>query len=316
MKVREALQMGYKMLRLKTTSPDRVKDEDIHFECDLILASLLNWERHRLYTNPDYELDFKTVDSYISLLIRRAKNEPLQYLIGKREFMGLDFIVDNRVLIPRCDTEALVEFVIGYVGKLRKTHGKKDPDCCNSLAIYNSEAIQILDIGTGSGAIAVSLAKYIPDSFVTATDISGDALSVARENARNNGVEDRLKFVLSDLFEGFGSHRGNDTGRFHIIVSNPPYIPKSDISHLMPEVRDFEPIAALDGGKDGLDFYRRIAAKSPDFLKPHGLLAFEVGYGQAEQVAAILKSTGRFGNVVSERDLSGINRVVAAELIN
>ena len=206
--------------------------------------------------------------------------------------MGLNFYVNEDVLIPRPDTEVLVEYVISY--------GK-------NLSIGPST---ILDIGTGSGAIAVSLAKYIDKAKVTAVDIHAGALLVAKKNAATHGVAHRIELVQGDLFTPLMDFKVKP--KFDIIVSNPPYIPRDDIGGLEAQVKDFEPLQALDGGRDGLDFYRRLAKDAPAFLKDDGLWAVEVGYNQAHQVAAILKEQGSYNSIDFIKDLSGYNRVVVA----
>jgi len=238
-------------------------------------------------------LDADIQKAYAERLDRRLRNEPVQYITGRREFMGLDFIVSRDVLIPRCDTEILAEYVINELKGRR--------------------SVRILDLGTGSGAIAVSIAKYIRDALVIGVDISPGALKVAKHNSSMHGTADRVSFICGDLFKPLAG--GHYQGYFDAIVSNPPYIPSNDIVTLMPEVRDYEPKTALDGGPDGLGFYRRIIAEAPLYLKPGGLVAVEMGYGQAGEVEGIFASAGRYGPVRLLQDLSGIERVAAAWII-
>jgi release factor glutamine methyltransferase len=216
--------------------------------------------------------------------VRRAKREPLQYILGSQEFMGLDFQVSPAVLIPRHDTEVLV------------TEAAKRG--CGSRSI--------LDIGTGSGCVAIALAKALPEAQVLSVDISGEALAVARDNAQRNGVS--VEFVEGSLLEPFTGRR------FDMIVSNPPYIPAADLDTLQQEVRGYEPLSALDGGADGLDFYRRITQAAPDYLNPGGWLLFEVGAGQAPQVLELLGAGGLGKESFTVLDPAGIERVVGGRL--
>ena len=200
--------------------------------------------------------------------------------------MELDFFVKEGVLIPRPDTETLVEEII-------------------ELCKNKSEQINILDIGTGSGAITVSLAKYIENSKVMSFDISDIPLEVGKINAINNEVDNKIEFVKSDVFSAI-----KDTEKqFDVIVSNPPYIPKKDIETLHTQVKDYEPYNALEGGEDGLDFYRQITKESIDYLKQGGILAYEVGHDQAEDVSEIMKSYG-YTKIYKKKDIQGIDRVV------
>ena len=261
-------------------------------EAGMLMAHLLDCPRHYLYTDRNRVLTHEEIKDYFEMVDKRVKGTPIHYIIGYREFMGLNFYVNEDVLIPRPDTEVLVEYVISY--------GK-------NLSIGPST---ILDIGTGSGAIAVSLAKYIDKAKVTAVDIHAGALLVAKKNAATHGVAHRIELVQGDLFTPLMDFKVKP--KFDIIVSNPPYIPRDDIGGLEAQVKDFEPLQALDGGRDGLDFYRRLAKDAPAFLKDDGLWAVEVGYNQAHQVAAILKEQGSYNSIDFIKDLSGYNRVVVA----
>lgn len=213
----------------------------------------------------------------------RLENMPLGYIFGKTNFFGYDFVVSKSVLIPRLDTEILVERVI------------------NDLKNEN-KSVSILDIGTGSGAIAVVLKKETK-SIVTAVDVSEDALEIAVQNAKNNDAE--IEFVKSDLFENLSDRK------FDIIVSNPPYIETEVINNLSEDVKNFEPHLALDGGEDGLDFYRKIIKSAPNYLNRNGKLYFEIGYNQAEAVSNLMKE--RFKNIEVLKDYEGNDRVVLGE---
>lgn len=269
-------------------------------ESGMLMAHLLGCPRTHLYTDRDRTLGDKETQRYFAMVDKRLKGNPIHYIIGHREFMGLDFYVDENVLIPRPDTEVLVEYVIKY-GK------DKDSDC-----------LKILDIGTGSGAIAISLAKYIEKARITAVDVDNSALLVAKKNGIIHGVEDRIDFIQGDLFTPLinsqRNHKGYST-EFDIMVSNPPYIPRRDIEGLDSQVKDYEPLKALDGGWDGLDFYRRLAEGAPRVLRRGGLWAVEVGYNQAHGVAAILRAQGHYDDIRFAKDLAGYYRVVVATLI-
>ncbi|WP_010246521.1 peptide chain release factor N(5)-glutamine methyltransferase [Acetivibrio cellulolyticus] len=273
--LKQAFTEGSKMLKLSNIEAPVVT-------AGAILCHVLGCDKAYLYSHDDYILNNSQFNSFLEAIKRRINGEPLQYITGSQEFMSLDFIVSPDVLIPRQDTEILVESVIQFAS------GKGN--------------IDILDVGTGSGCIAISLAYFIKNSRVTAVDISKGALEMARKNAQKCGVEDRITFIESNLFDNVTS------GDFDIIVSNPPYIPVQDIETLEKQVKDFEPRSALDGGCDGLDFYRRITKDSIRYLKPNGLLAFEVGYDQSQEVLKIMKDS--FDNLKIERDLAGIERVV------
>lgn len=264
-------------------------------EAGVILCHILGCSRAYLYSHDDYELTADEFEAYIRMFDERIKGKPLQYITGSQEFMSLDFKVSPHVLVPRQDTEILVEAVMQQL----KCSGKDNP--------------VLLDIGTGSGCIAISLAHYIKNCRVFAMDISKEALEAARLNAERIGVSKRVRFIKANILNGLDS--AGEIGRFSldVIVSNPPYIPTADIAGLEVQVRDYEPHLALDGGSDGLMFYRSIAKDALDYLKPDGMIAFEVGAGQADDVAGILKKD--FGNIRIIKDLSGIDRVVMADRI-
>lgn len=245
----------------------------------------------------------RQIEAYLDLIARRASGEPLQYITGKTEFMGLPFKVDPRVLIPRQDTETLVEDVLSILneGKLRGEdypveEGQKD----------------VLDLCTGSGAIGISVAKLAKNVKVTASDISKDALKLAEENARENGV--KVKFDFSNMFEKYAGKISKK--KFDLIVSNPPYIESEVIPTLQVEVKDHEPILALDGGEDGLKFYRVIAIESHKHLEKNGILAIEIGYNQGEAVSKLLEETEKFEAIRILKDLAGLDRIVVARKKN
>jgi release factor glutamine methyltransferase len=226
------------------------------------------------------------------LVRRRLQHEPVQYIVGTTEFYGLEFTVSPHVLIPRPETEHLVEAVI------------------DRLKAGDATEPRILDIGTGSGVIAVTLAAQLATAQLTATDVSTDALAVAAANAESNGVGDRVTFFPHDILSGNPEAIG---GPFDVVVSNPPYIATADMAELQEEIRAHEPIAALTDGGDGLAFYRRFASLLPTLLAPGGLLAVEIGYGQSEVVRGILADAG-LRDIEVVRDYSGIDRVVLGRM--
>ena len=232
----------------------------------------------------DKQLTEEQEKYFLEMIKERLNERPIAYIIGNREFMGLDFFVQEGVLIPRPDTETLVEEIINI---------------CN-----NRTGLNILDIGTGSGAITKSLAKYLDKSHVISADISDIALEIASKNAISNNVDERIDFIKSDVFSNVPKEE-----KFDLIVSNPPYIRKADIDGLDRQVKDFEPYNALEGGEDGLDFYRKITKESKAFLKNKGILAYEVGHDQAQDVSQIMQENG-FEGIYTKCDLQGFERVV------
>jgi release factor glutamine methyltransferase len=273
---------------------------DPRIDAELIMMFMLKMDKQQLFIKSPTLLDEKSCEGYFKLIDIRAGGTPVQYITGEQEFMGITFKVNENVLIPRQDTETLVEEVINDIKDL--TSKKKVP----------RSGFQILDLCCGSGAIGVSLCKLVKDTKITAADISGKAVEVAKENAQNAGVGKLMKFVESDLF---GSLRKGIRGvKFNIIVSNPPYIRHDIIPTLQREVAEHEPLLALDGWVDGLDFYRRIIAAAPDYLRPDGLLYLEIGHDQGRDVCALAEDSGRFEDVTVIRDLVGHDRVVKCRL--
>ena len=261
------------------------------------MAHVLGMERYRLYIDFARELSGKETHRFAELVGRRAMGEPLQYLTGSTEFMSLGFATRPGALIPRPETEILVETV------MRLAWNGEESDKVVPLPT-------LLEVGAGSGAIALSLAHYLPRAVIYATEISPDALDLAHANAETLGLAGRVRFMEGDLFgplEGSGLEEG-----FAAVVSNPPYVPRPEIPLLPREVRDHEPLLALDGGPDGLDAIRRLAAEAPRWLRPRGLLAFEVGAGQAGPVTELLEGSGRWCEIRTFRDYTEIDRVVTA----
>jgi release factor glutamine methyltransferase len=265
-------------------------------EAGILLCHAIGKDKVFLFSHDDYVLKDNERNLFRRLVERRAEGEPAQYLTGQQEFMSLPFKVGPGVLIPRPETEILVEAAM---------------DIARSLTV-KKQRTAILDIGTGSGCIALSLAHYLPDARVIGTDISQDALNIARYNCQAMGLESKASFVRSNLFKELKTSL-SDIVSFDIIVSNPPYIPSGHISALQKEVRCYEPASALDGGVDGLLYYRDIIVGAPEFLAEKGALCFEVGIAQASDVSGLMAEAG-FQNISVKRDLSGIERVVTGYL--
>lgn len=276
MTIKQALTRG--MIMLKSN-----KIESPKLKARLLLQYVLDLKREQIIIYDNKEITNEQEFKYIQNIEKLIKGIPLQHITNTQEFMKMNFFVNNNVLIPRADTEVLVEEVI----KLGKT--KKSP--------------VILDLCTGSGAIAVSIAKYLPNAKVYASDISKKALEVAKINAKNNDVENRIEFINSDLFEKMKGLK------FDIIVSNPPYIKTEVIKELDEEVKK-EPIIALDGGNDGLSFYRKIVEEAYSYLKYDSYLCLEIGYDQKEEVIEIIKDAKVYSGTYSKKDLYGNDRVI------
>ncbi len=281
------------MLEVGIHRLEEAKIADAKRDAETLLLYLEKADRTFLYVHRNDATDEYRADAYFGLIDRRAAGEPLQYILGSQEFMGLNFAVNPSVLIPRQDTETLVELALKRVGEKKRS-------------------LSILDMCCGSGAIAVSMAHFLPKAKITACDISPEALEVARGNAARNGLNGRIEFRESDLF--FMTKRKKTVrikDSFDMILSNPPYIPTQDIDTLQTEVRDHEPIKALDGGSDGLDFYRRIAEDAFGSLKKDGLMFLEIGCDQAEAVTSLLSGAGYYSEIEVHKDLTGLDRVIS-----
>jgi release factor glutamine methyltransferase len=285
------------VLDLLNWSTNYLKDHQIEnprLNAELLLARSLSLSREGLYMQLQDQLNEEEKEVYVSLIRRRISGEPLQYILKNQEFWSINLKVDTRALIPRPETELLVEQCLFILSKTPF-----------------SQTLSILEIGTGSGAIAIALAKEKKDIFLVATDISRDALGLAKENAESAGVQNQIKFVNGDLFDPFCLFKKR--GPFDLILSNPPYINRPEIHTLAKDVRDYEPIIALDGGEDGLDFYRRIISQAPFYLREKGWLLLEIGQGQSKKVAEQIERRGVFLKPQILPDLSGIERVVKAQ---
>jgi release factor glutamine methyltransferase len=257
--------------------------DNARLEAEWLLCEVLSLDRVGLYLNFDKPLQADELASFRTMVARRAKREPLQHILGTQEFMGLEFKTTAAVLIPRHDTEVLVN---------------------EALRVFPA-ARTVLDIGSGSGCVAIALARNLPQAAVVSVDISPEALLLARHNAALNDVN--VDFRQGSLFAPVEGEQ------FDLIVSNPPYIPAAALAALQPEVRDYEPRAALDGGVDGLDFYRTIIPAAPGYLTSGGWLLLEVGAGQSGAVTEMFAKQG-FSALFSARDPGGIERVVAGQL--
>lgn len=261
--------------------------ENARHTVQIIMRDVFSLDPLGLALNADSIADSEKAQTVIDYAHRCASGEPLEYVLGTQEFMSLEFDVNPSVLIPRADTETLVEIII---------------DECKK----SGKALKLLDIGAGSGCIGISIAYYTDNTHITEADISTDALSTAKGNAEKNNVSSRIDFINCDILSEIPD------GKFDIIVSNPPYIETDIIDTLDINVRDFEPHTALDGGADGLVFYRRITEIAPDMLTSGGLLAFEIGYNQGESVSELMNVN--FDNVRVIKDLCQNDRVVIGTL--
>lgn len=263
-------------------------------ETELLLSYFLKMNRSEIYLNSDRALKNKEKKQLENMIQERIRKIPLQYITKHQEFMGMDFLVEKGVLIPRPETEILVERVIERLKKRK-----------------SSSHLKIVDLGTGTGIIAISIAKFIKDITIYATDISKKSLQVAFKNAQKHSCEDKIIFLQGDLFRPFLGKI--DKNSLDVIISNPPYINSDDFKLLPPEIKDNEPKIALYGGVDGIDYYRKIVKESPKFLKRDGFIALEVGLNQAKIIKElILKENNYRKNVEIFKDYSGIERVVIA----
>ena len=280
MKIKEAIEKGTIELKMENVDTPKMKAR-------MLMQFILKQPRQYIIVHDQENLTSVKQLEYFEGIKKLRNNTPLEHITHQKEFMKLNFFVDENVLIPRQDTEILVEEVIQIA---KKTNSKK-----------------ILDLCTVSGAIAVSLAKYIENSKITAVDISHKAIQVAKKNAIINNVEKQITFIESNLLEMIPEEK------YDIIVSNPPYIKKDVIKSLERQVQK-EPIIALDGGEDGLDFYRKIIKESYSYLKYNGYLCLEIGYDQKEEVIQLLESRGHYSNIYSKKDYYDKDRIVVAQM--
>ena len=279
MTIKQAITKGMIMLKSNNVESPKLKAR-------LLLQYVLDKPRQYIIVYDNKEIDKQQQWQYFVNIEKLTKGIPLQHITHRQEFMKMDFFVDENVLIPRPDTEILVEEVIKIAQK------------------YNSP--RILDLCTGSGAIAISLKKFVPNADITAVDISENALEIAQKNAKK--LETKINFLKSDLFDKL------DNKKFDIIVSNPPYIRKDEIKKLSEEVQK-EPKIALDGGEDGLDFYRIIAEQAINYLKTGSFLCFEIGYNQKNDVIKIIEDEQNYKNTYCKKDLYGNDRIIITQVL-
>jgi release factor glutamine methyltransferase len=283
--IAQAIIEGSRRLRAAGVDHDRLT-------AGLLLRHLIGVERTQLLTRSEEQIGADQYRDYLALIERRAAGEPLQYVTGHQEFYGLDFIVTPDVLIPRPETEFLIERVMKLAAESER------------------DSLLIVDVGTGSGCIAVTLAKLLPGARLIATDVSRAALTVAQRNAERNRVRDRIEFLEGDLLAPLAERRLQ--GAVDILASNPPYVNQDGRQLLQREVREWEPHEALFGGADGLDFYRRLLAETARILKPQGYLVLEIGFSQLEAISEIVTGSGlRLCDVT--RDLQDIPRVLCLQ---
>ena len=294
--IKELISIGTKQLRDAGVADAEIDAKELY-------CYMRGMDRTALMLRWQEVMQDNQCEAYFNLIERRASRVPLQHITGRQEFMGLPFEVNEKVLIPRQDTETMVEDALELMekGTLR---GQEYTDGLKRGG-------DILDLCCGSGAIGISIAKLAKGAHVTCSDLSKDALEVADRNARLNDRKS-VKFTESDMFAAFCGRLGKK--KFNLIISNPPYIPPSVIEGLEPEVRDHEPMMALDGGADGLDFYRIIAQHAPEHLKKGGVLMLEIGFDQKDAVKGLLQETGRFEKIIGLTDLTGKDRIVCAVL--
>ena len=295
-KVREALGAAIRELE-KSHVPSAT------LAAELLLMHVLDRDRGYVYTHPEQELSAASSQTYFELVAERATGKPTQYLTGHQEFWGLDFEVTPDVLIPRPETEHLVEAALDFA---RRTRGGQASPGTGSAAA--GAGLRIVDVGTGSGCIALALATELPGAEIFATDISRPALSVAHRNARRLGLLSRVRFIETDLLAGLKAEGGG--AEFDFVISNPPYVGEAEIEAVQREVREFEPRVAWGGAGSGLEIYRRLLPQALTALRPGGWLAVEVGFTQADAVRAMLG--GGWSETEIRPDLAGIPRVVIA----
>ncbi len=274
---------------ITTLSSHRI--EQARLEVELLLAHVLDMRKEDLIVRPDQELTGPQDEKFQQLVERRCRKEPWAYIVGRREFWSLEFKVNRKVLIPRPETEGVIDHLLNLA---RDEAGER--------------AIRILDVGTGSGILAIVAALEFPKARVTAVDDSSDALEIAQENAFRHQVTEQIEFLKMDFMRDWNLPQ---SGFYDYILSNPPYIPSKELGQLMPDVRDYEPRVALDGGLDGLVCYRCIIANAFPYLKPGGHLIFEVGDVQAGPVKQSLQAHGGLGDIEIIQDLSRRDRVVS-----
>jgi release factor glutamine methyltransferase len=262
-----------------------------HLEAEILLAHNLGLKRIELYTNHERVLTEDELTNFKGLIQRRSKHEPIAYITGIQPFMSLNFHVDRSVLIPRPETEKLVEVAI---------------DSIKSLIPHTPSLIA--DIGTGCGSIAISLAKYLPNIKVIGIDSSPNSIKIAQRNAEYHKVDDRCQFITGNIFEPLKE-------KVDLVVSNPPYIPSSEIDNLQTDVKDWEPRQALDGGEDGLDYIRKLIESAPNHLTTKGLLLIEIGFDQGNKAIKLTQDNKKYDEVKIIKDINGKDRILKAKIL-
>lgn len=280
----------------------RLGIDSARLDAEILLGIVLGGGREQIYLNYEMPLKIHDEELYRRLLLRRTRGEPIAYITGHREFWSLDFYVTSEVLVPRPETELLVEATLELIKETASRDRSVEPGA----------KFQILDLGTGSGAIGVSLARERGDVEVWATDLSPNALAVARANAKRHGVTERIRFDQGDIFEPIKDRRVF----FHGVVSNPPYVRRSEMEDLPRDVRDWEPKMALDGGADGLDFHRRIIEQGHLYLMDGGFMVLEIAPDMGQEVSHLFESVGRYSKCSIHLDLAGRNRLVSARKLS
>lgn len=282
MVINELLKMGIETLGSREyTNPQN--------EVRMILGKLLDVDKSYIYANGDKNVSKDIEDKFLDMIDLRKSGYPIQYIMKEKEFMGLDLYIEEGVLVPRPDTEILAEYIIDYIQKKN-----------------NDEKIKVMDMGAGSGAISLSIARYCENAYVYGVDIGDIPIKVSNINKKRLDLKN-VEFVKGDLFEPFNDEIYRNS--FHIIASNPPYISSEELENLQTEVRDFEPRLALEAKDEGLDFYKRISIGAKDYLVKDGLLIYEIGYNQGEAVSNILEVNG-YRDIKILKDLQGLDRVV------
>ena len=287
MKINELLKLGVKELG-KREYLDPISESII------ILSYLQNVDKSYIYTHGNEEVNKEIVDKFLDFIEKRKEGLPLSYILKEKEFYGLNFYIEEGVLIPRPDTEILVEWIINKVNEE-----------------FENEYLDIVELGTGSGCIALTLAYYLENIKVFAVDIDDKALKVAKINRDKLKLNNKVKFYRGDLFNGIKTLQLE--GKVDIIVSNPPYIPTESISKLQIEVREYEPENALDGGESGFSYYEKIVPNSREYLKREGILAVEIGYNQGTYVKRLFNENG-FKDIYIIKDFQGLDRVVVGRV--
>jgi len=325
MTVLEAIQKSAEFLGKKGVESPRLQTE-------LLLAHLLKLPRMKLYLNFERVLTAAETDALREFIKRRGQREPLQHIVGSTSFCGYEIAVNRHALVPRPETELLAEAGWEFLNQLSEGRVPRVPNQAMGNGDSQRSSLRTLDFGTGTGCIAIALAAKCPNAKITALDLSAEALALAKQNAAANKVAERIEFFQGDgfaaLMSGGRVTRVPDSNaetkirdsqssslrkwEFDLIISNPPYIPSAEIATLQPEVRDFDPRAALDGGADGLDFYRKLAAKAKPFLKPDGKIMLEFGDGQAEAAKGIFETQKWIVEAVKE-DYSQRARILIAK---